>query len=157
MSATSASAATRRATPSLPPLVVVSVFAGVALFCWCAPHHHGRTTLAPAVAELVARRSLRVEPLPQGGHLILDAATGARLVHIPANGDGFVGGLLHGLNVIRSRNGVAGDPTLELEATSGGRLVLIDQPTQTVIDLEGFGPTNAALFARALAAPETRP
>ena len=70
------------------------------------------------------------------------------------------------LSVISAGPALAGDPFVslkmsrlpagsmaapfELIARADGRLTLIDTATEARIDLESFGPTNAAVFARLL-------
>ena len=41
-----------------------------------------------------------------------------------------------------------------LTARADGRLTLVDPATSERVDLESFGPTNAAVFAQLLAAPQ---
>ena len=66
---------------------------------------------------------------------------------------GFLRGTLRAL--VRERR-LAGQGALlpfHLAAHADGRLTLTDTATQRRVDLESFGPTNAALFAQLLPAP----
>ena len=52
--------------------------------------------------------------------------------------------------------GLGAEPAFELIARADGRLTLIDPATGDRVDLESFGPTNAAVFARLLDARPVR-
>jgi putative photosynthetic complex assembly protein len=73
---------------------------------------------------------------------------------------GFLRGTLRGMARERRRNGLDDTAALSLLARADGRLTLVDPATGRRIDLESFGPTNAAVFARWIAPPtaqEARP
>jgi putative photosynthetic complex assembly protein len=53
----------------------------------------------------------------------------------------------------RKRQGLGPEQPFALIGRADGRLTLVDPATGQVIDLESFGPTNASVFARLLAAP----
>jgi putative photosynthetic complex assembly protein len=98
---------------------------------------------APAVAE----RALRFVDLPDGGIAIVDAASGA-VIDTAQGEQGFLRGTLRGLLRERKRRGLGREAALLLIARADGRLTLTDPSTGERIDLESFGPTNAAVFAR---------
>ena len=50
----------------------------------------------------------------------------------------------------RRKQGLGAEPAFELVARADGRLTLLDPSTGERVDLESFGPTNAATFARLL-------
>lgn len=103
-------------------------------------------------AAVVARRLLRFSDLPDGGVAIDDAASGTRLG--TAHGEqGFLRGALRGLARERRRRGLGAEAPLHLLAYADRRLTLADPATGERINLESFGPSNAAVFARWLAAP----
>ncbi len=106
-----------------------------------------------AQVHVLSARSLRVEAADDGRVVLRDADTGALAATIPAGGESFVRGILHGTAVSRRLYGV--DPLLpyRLTALSDGRLTLADDATHTTIDLVSFGPTNARSFAVLLDAP----
>jgi putative photosynthetic complex assembly protein len=106
----------------------------------------GLATRAPD-AQTVARRALRFDDLPDGGIAIVDAASG-RTLEVVHGEQGFLRGTLRGLVRERKRRGLTSDAPLELIARADGRLTLVDPVTDRRIDLESFGPTNAAVFAR---------
>jgi putative photosynthetic complex assembly protein len=63
---------------------------------------------------------------------------------------GFLRGSLRALARERRMREVGSLPPFELAARADGRLTLMDTATGARLDLESFGPTNAAVFARML-------
>jgi putative photosynthetic complex assembly protein len=102
---------------------------------------------APAVAE----RELRFVDRTDGGVDVLDASDG-RVVDQVVGESGFVRGTLRGLARERKRQGIGAQPPFRLVAHADGRLTLLDPATGRRVDLESFGPTNAAAFAHMLSA-----
>jgi putative photosynthetic complex assembly protein len=98
-------------------------------------------------AGTVAQRSLYFRDLPDKGIAVVDAASGAVLDTLHGE-QGFVRGTLRGLVRERKLRGLVADVPLQLIARADGRLTLLDPLTAQRIDLESFGPTNAAVFAR---------
>jgi putative photosynthetic complex assembly protein len=94
-------------------------------------------------AGTVARRMLRFVDRPDGGV----AVSGATL-DVMHGEQGFLRGTLRGLARERKRRGLSGNEPLQLIGRADGRLTLADPTTGERIDLESFGPTNAAVFAR---------
>jgi putative photosynthetic complex assembly protein len=104
-------------------------------------------------AQAIAQRALIFRDLPDGGVVIVDAATGRTLD--TAHGEqGFLRGTLRAMARERRLQGAATDAPLQLIARADGRLTLADASTGARIDLESFGPTNAAVFAQWLAPGE---
>jgi len=66
---------------------------------------------------------------------------------------GFLRGSLRALTRERQRRGLGPAIPFELSARADGRLTLHDPATGERLDLESFGPTNAAVYARMLALP----
>ncbi len=98
-------------------------------------------------ARAIAQRWLRFEDLPDRGIAIVDAVSGARL-EVLRGEQGFVRGTLRGLLRERKRLNLATDAPLQLIARADGRLTLSDPSTGQRIDLESFGSSNTAVFAR---------
>jgi putative photosynthetic complex assembly protein len=98
-------------------------------------------------ANAVAERALFFRDLPDKGIAIVDAASGA-VIDTAQGEQGFLRGTLRGLVRERKLRGLAADVPLQLIARADGRLTLLDPLTGQRIDLESFGPTNAAVFAR---------
>jgi putative photosynthetic complex assembly protein len=106
-----------------------------------------------ALGTTVAARSFRIDQQPDGVIAMRDAGTGAAVGVLQMNGDGFMRGVLHSIALRREKMHLSQETPLQLTATSDGRLILSDPPTDTMIDLEAFGSANEAAFARLLPHP----
>jgi putative photosynthetic complex assembly protein len=107
-------------------------------------------------AIAVETRALRFEDLPDGSVAVIDPHTGSRVETVTGE-QGFLRGVLRGLARERKRSGLGPEQPFELIGRADGRLTLSDPATGRLIDLESFGPTNAAVFARMLTAAPQRP
>ena len=110
-------------------------------------------------AVTVVERSLRFVDRPDGGIAVVDARSG-RTLDVMQGEQGFLRGTLRALVRERKQRGLTADAPLQLTARADGRLTLVDPATSERVDLESFGPTNAAVFARWIApstAQEARP
>jgi putative photosynthetic complex assembly protein len=105
-------------------------------------------------ARTVAQRDLRFADRPDGGIAVIDAAGGATLDVVHGE-QGFLRGTLRGLVRERKRRGVSGAEPLQLIARADGRLTLADPRTGERIELESFGPSNVAVYARWLELPSS--
>lgn len=65
--------------------------------------------------------------------------------------NGFLRSAMRGLVRERKRQGLGAEQPFELLGRADGRLTLVDPGTGRRIDLESFGPSNAAVFVRLLA------
>lgn len=102
-------------------------------------------------APTAAQRSLRFEDGPAGSVTVLDASTGQRIDSVSGEA-GFLRGSLRALVRERKMRGIGSGPAFELIARTDGRLTLFDPATGERLDLESFGPTNAAVYRRWLQA-----
>lgn len=127
---------------ALAALVLVSLIS-VAVVRWSGMSVH--TPDAPPVAT----RLLRFEDRPDGSIAVIDAASGRLLERVQGE-QGFLRGSLRALARERRMREIGALPPFELAARADGRLTLIDTATGARLDLESFGPTNAAVFARML-------
>jgi putative photosynthetic complex assembly protein len=134
------------------PLSAAAVLVLVALIGAAAVRWSGISISEPDAAAL-ASRQLRFEVRPDGSIEIFDARS-QELVDTVRGEAGFVRDALRGLARERRREGIGAQPPFTLVARTDGRLTLIDPSTGRRVDLESFGPTNAAAFARLLAKPE---
>ena len=100
-----------------------------------------------ALAQLT--RELRFEDRADGGVAVIDARTNT-LVDTVTGEAGFFRGTLRGLARERRRNGFGPEAPFQLIGRADGRLTLADPATGQRVDLESFGPTNVAVFARFL-------
>lgn len=104
-------------------------------------------------APTVAARELRFEDRADGGIAIVDARDGRTIAGAEPGTNGFLRSAVRGLVRERKRQGVGADAPFRLSARADGRLTLEDPATGRRIDLESFGATNAAVFARLLPTP----
>jgi putative photosynthetic complex assembly protein len=79
--------------------------------------------------------------------VVIDATTKS-VIHTMTGEAGFFRGALRGLARERRRAGLGSEQPFQLIGRADGRLTLADPATGQRIDLESFGPTNAAVFAR---------
>jgi putative photosynthetic complex assembly protein len=100
-------------------------------------------------APPVASRSLRFEDGPDGSVAVLDGKTGLEVERVEGEA-GFLRGALRALARERRLRGLGSETAFDLIARADGRLTLSDPATGQRIDLESFGHTNAAAFARLL-------
>jgi putative photosynthetic complex assembly protein len=105
-----------------------------------------------ADAAAITSRDLRFEDGPAGSVLVLDAASGQVVEQVHGEA-GFLRGSLRALTRERHRRGLGNGPAFTLTQRADGRLTLADPATGERIDLESFGPTNAAVYQRLLVAP----
>ena len=108
-------------------------------------------------AAVVAQRALHFEDQPDGSVRVLDARPGQApqlLQVIDPGAGGFLRGALRALVRQRRAAGLGAEAPFVLTARADGRLTLVDPATTERVDLESFGPTNAAVFAQLLAAPQ---
>ncbi len=145
------------ATEVLPRGVLIAIGAllVISLVGTAAVRWSGVSVRAPD-APTVASRDLRFEDAADGSIVITDASTGEPAARISGE-QGFLRGALRALARERRRSGEGAGPAFQLLARADGRLTLFDPVTQQRIDLESFGPTNAAVFARLLHSPAAKP
>lgn len=110
------------------------------------------------VAQEVVSRDLQFRDNPAGGVWVLEtapdgAATDAELKPLtlvePGDG-GFIRGVMRSLTRERRMNHVGAEPGFRLTRWDDGRLTLTDLGTGRAIELNAFGSTNTATFARLL-------
>jgi putative photosynthetic complex assembly protein len=104
----------------------------------------------------VAQVDLRFEDKADGSVVIHDGA-GALLATLAVSQDGFIRGAMRSLTRQRQIVGVGQEQPFRLERRENGRLSLSDPATGGRIELDAFGPSNSAAFARFLPARQTRP
>lgn len=108
------------------------------------------------VAAVLASRDLRFEDRADGAVTVVDAQSG-RTVDVLAPGtNGFVRASLRSLAKRRAFDGQSSQ-VFHLTALADGRLTLDDPATGNPIELEAFGETNEAAFARLLTAGTRAP
>lgn len=102
-------------------------------------------------AAPVEVREFRFADRSDGGIDVIDARSGSRVTTVEPGTNGFLRSTLRGLARERKRQGISAAPPFRLLGRADGRLTLEDPATGRRVDLESFGPTNAAVFAQLLA------
>ena len=103
-------------------------------------------------AATVAVRELHFEDRADGGIDILDASQNTVIDTVAPGTNGFLRSTMRGLARERKRQSAGAATPFRLLGRADGRLTLEDPATGRRIDLESFGSTNAAVFARLLVA-----
>ncbi len=136
-------------TPSKPVIVIAAlacIMAAIGIEARLA-QPGGQSPRASAVqaADLV------MQDHDDGSVTVTQAGTGALVETVPPATNGFLRVVLAGL-VRERRREEMGAPTAPFRLTrwSDGRLTIDDSATGKLIELEAFGPTNEAAFARLL-------
>lgn len=140
--------------PQVPRGVLLAVAAllALALLAVAAVRLSGVDIREPDAAA-VSTRLLRFEDRPGGSIAVIDAVTGRQVDRVDAEG-GFLRGAMRVMARERRMRGLGAEAPFELIGRADGRLTLRDPATRQVIDIESFGPTNAAAFARLLVIAE---
>ncbi len=107
------------------------------------------TAIRSPDAGAVATRSLRFEDRADGSVAVLDGRSGAELERVHGEA-GFLRGALRAMARERRKRDLGAEAPFDLIGRADGRLTLSDPATGERIDLESFGSTNAATFARLL-------
>ncbi len=102
------------------------------------------------MAATAQERQLRFEDRIDGGVAVLDGRNGALLTVLHGE-QGFVRGTLRALARERHARGIGSAQPFSLIARADGGVTLYDPATRQKVDLDSFGPTNAAEFSRFLA------
>ncbi len=108
---------------------------------------------SPALESL----DVRFEDRPGGAVAVLEASTGREVGAVPPGTNGFVRGVLRGMFRGRKLESLGRDSPFRLARGADGRLTLDDPQTGRRVDLDSFGPTNAAAFGQLLAASRPAP
>lgn len=136
------------------PIIAGAALIGATLIAVAAVRLSGIDISSRSQAPVVAETRLQFDDLPDGGIAVRDASAGTVLRVVPRGADGFLRGTLRALVRQRRLAEVGAQAPFRLSAHSDGRLTLDDPATGERIDLEAFGPTNAAVFAQLLATGE---
>jgi putative photosynthetic complex assembly protein len=103
----------------------------------------------PVDGEIVQQRVIHVVADMSGAAQILDG-NGSLIADLAPTQGGFIAGVWRALVFERQKAGVNPDAPVRLMRFADGRLALRDEVGGTRFELIGFGPDNAAAFARLL-------
>ncbi len=113
--------------------------------------HYTRPGGEPPPASMVRTTDLVMQDHPDGSITVTQAGTGAVVDTIAPATNGFLRALLQGLVRERRREDIGAPATpFRITRWSDGRLTVDDIATGRLIELEAFGTTNEAAFARLL-------
>jgi putative photosynthetic complex assembly protein len=159
MEAAMATLAQTRSAQSFPrlPLIGAAALVGFALLAAIVGRVSGIGAAQPESIPISARY-LRFEDRSDGAVTIYDARinptdTNATPIAVATGQNGFLRGVLRGFARTRKAEHVGHEAPFLLTAWQDGRLTLLDPSTGRRADLEAFGPTNVAVFARFLVPP----
>jgi putative photosynthetic complex assembly protein len=96
-------------------------------------------------AATTSERLLRFEDRAGGGVAVIDGETGKLLTTVTGE-QGFFRGAIRALTRDRTARKIGSEQPFKLIARTDGRLTLLDPVSGQRVDLESFGPTNAAVF-----------
>lgn len=138
-----------RQTPQAPSLNRPMAWIGVMLLAMLVAVGLARWSgLDPRTPDAAVhwQRDLQFRDLPGGDIAVLDHRTGQAVARFTGE-QGFLRSSLRALARERHRESLSNDAPFLLIGRTDGRLTLQDPSTGQRIDLESFGPSNAAVFA----------
>ena len=115
----------------------------------------GTQTQVPASSPVVVR-DLRFEDTPDGAVNVYEGRSERPVNVVTPGADAFLRATMRGLAQQRKREAISAEIPFRLTSWADGRLTLDDRATGRHVELEAFGATNAAAFARLLT-PENMP
>lgn len=136
-------------------LLLATVLAGVAVSGLTGvgrlDERQASAIVAPAPGALPARTlALYFEDRDDGAIAVLDETRTRELARIEPGTNGFMRSTLRGMARERRRHNLGAEQPFHLGREADGRLVLDDHATGRHVELQAFGPSNAAAFAALL-------
>ena len=101
-------------------------------------------------AAVVDSRLISIEQAPDGRITVSDATTGQPIANSAPGVEGFLRGALRGLNRIRMADASLKGEPYRLERLANSQILLIDTGSGVTLDLNAYGRSNAAVFAKYL-------
>jgi putative photosynthetic complex assembly protein len=105
----------------------------------------------PAQPVIIASLDLWFDPQADGTALVRNAADQSVLEKLPADGSGFIRGVMRALLRERKIHGKPADAPFRLVQQADFNIVIFDSATGTRMGLNGFGPTNVQAFGQLIA------
>jgi putative photosynthetic complex assembly protein len=124
--------------------VLISLVVGVGYY-----RSAGYSPQVLAHSAPLEQRALKFFDTAAGGVAVIDYKTGQEILNVDGEA-GFFRSALRALVRARKQLGIGNEQPFTLVARVDGRLTLEDPATGQRIDLESFGPTNAASFSQLL-------
>jgi putative photosynthetic complex assembly protein len=146
-------------SPPRPMLLAAGALAVLSIAMAAGARLTGRGHMEPPVSPVAVSRDLRFEDAANGTVVVhaRDAAGPEHRVAVLGAGDlMFVRSTLRALARGRRQQGQTPSIPFRLTRYQDGRLTLDDPATQQHLELDAYGPTNAAAFGRLLDAPADR-
>lgn len=130
----------------LPQIAIVAAISAAVAAAVIGPAAGGGSSVPPP-STVVAERLLRFQDRADGA--VVATENGAEVAVFQGE-QGFVRGIMRSMARQRRGEGLASAQPFRLTAWADGRLTLDDVATGERLDLEAFGPSNAAVFATLL-------
>jgi putative photosynthetic complex assembly protein len=131
---------------NLPKSVQAAVVCSlISLIGFLGSRYFEETTLLESNIPPVATKVLKFEDQQDGGVRVIDF-TNNQTIHVINGEAGFVRGVLRTVARERKMRGKGPEDPIILTAYKDGRIVLKDPITDTKIEIESFGKTNAEAF-----------
>jgi putative photosynthetic complex assembly protein len=125
---------------------------GFALIASSYSHVTGIGGVRMTEAKAAETLALKFEDRADGAVLIKEAADERPIYRVEPGTNGFIRATMRGLAMERKRDGVGEETPFLLIHWTDGTVSLEDPATSRKVDLDAFGPTNAAAFAQLFAA-----
>lgn len=132
--------------PRLPLFAVGAAMSAALVIAAIGPAAFGGYTQPPPSA-IVAERTLRFAD--RADHAVLVTENGQQVAVFEGE-QGFIRGILRSFARTRRSEGVGAAQPFHLVAWADGRLTFDDPSTGVKLDLDAYGPDNAAVFATLL-------
>lgn len=101
-------------------------------------------------APIVEERSILLTGDRTGNYIATDASTGEVLVNSAEDKNGFIGVIGRVMDRERMLHGADASGAYRIVRRENGNIAIIDDSTENVIELIGYGADNVASFARLL-------
>jgi putative photosynthetic complex assembly protein len=101
-------------------------------------------------APVQSERHLKFDDMPSGSIRVTDAVQGETILEVAPGAQSFFRGAVRALVRERKKLGIGDEYPFHLVSRTDGRLTLMDPLSKQRVDIESFGPSNAAIFVELL-------